>query len=123
MAQVGTTFAALADPTRRAILSSLRRGSATVSELAQPHRMSLPAVMKHLRILESAGLVRQHKLGRVRHCRLVAAPLEEADRWIAHYRSFWENQLESLDRYLSQSDSEEEMPWPKLPLPRKSRSK
>src|SRR5579883_3419915 len=100
------TFSALADPTRRAMIATLSQRSATVSELAHPHRMSLPAVMKHLRILERAGLVSQHKVGRVRHCRLTAQSMKNAADWISQYRIFWERQFDSLDRYLSQSQSE-----------------
>src|ERR1700739_3433504 len=94
-------FGALADPTRRAILASLAGGEASVSDLARPHRMSLPAVLKHLRVLERARLVAQRKTGRVRHCRLVALPLKDATDWLAQYRLFWEGQLDSLDRYLA----------------------
>jgi DNA-binding transcriptional ArsR family regulator len=97
-----TTFAALADPTRRAILAALIGGQASVSELAKPHRMSLPAVMKHLRVLQDAGLVAQEKTGRVRRCRLAGESLREASDWLARYRVFWEAQLDSLDRYLRQ---------------------
>jgi DNA-binding transcriptional ArsR family regulator len=97
------TFSALADPTRRAMLAVLMRRDATVSELAEPYSMSLPAVMKHLRVLESAGLVSQRKIGRERHCRLTAQTLQQASDWIAQYRQFWERQLDSLDRYLAES--------------------
>jgi DNA-binding transcriptional ArsR family regulator len=101
-------FGALADPTRRIILATLTSGEASVSELARPHRMSMQAILKHLHSLERAGLVEQHKRGRVRHCQLVAAPLREASDWLAGYRLFWEGQLDSLERYLSeQSDSEQ----------------
>jgi DNA-binding transcriptional ArsR family regulator len=96
-----TIFGALADPTRRAILASLAKGEASVSELARPHPMSLPAILKHLRVLEDAGLVAQRKSGRVRHCRLVAQPLKDATDWLEQYRLFWERQLDSLDRYLA----------------------
>jgi DNA-binding transcriptional ArsR family regulator len=101
-------FRALADPTRRAILSDLRRGQTSVSVLATPHGMSLPAVMKHLRVLEHAGLVKQRKLGRVRHCRLAARPLKEAEAWLSQYRLFWENQLDALDRFLMQENNLED---------------
>ena len=102
-AALDATFSALADPTRRAMLTALMRREATVSELAEPHDISLPAVMKHLRVLEKAGLVSQRKLGRERHCRLTGHALKPASDWIAQYRQFWERQLDSLDRYLSQS--------------------
>ena len=81
------TFQALADPTRRAIVAALACGQASVTELARPHRMSLPAVMKHLRVLEKAGLVTQRKFGRTRRCRLAAKPLQKAEAWISQYRS------------------------------------
>jgi DNA-binding transcriptional ArsR family regulator len=96
------TFQALADPTRRAIVSTLARGQASVTELARPHRMSLPAVMKHLRVLQRAGLVTQRKSGRTRHCRLTARPLKKAAAWISQYQRFWESQFDALDRYLAQ---------------------
>jgi len=88
------------------MLTVLMHRDATVSELATPHRMSLPAVMKHLRVLESAGLVSQRKVGRERHCRLTAHTLRQASDWISQYRQFWERQLDSLDRYLSEPQSE-----------------
>jgi DNA-binding transcriptional ArsR family regulator len=100
--RLDATFGALADPTRRAILAALRRGHRPVSALAAPHRMSLPAVMKHLQVLEQAGLVRQRKMGRVRQCHLSAKPLRQAEAWLAKYRIFWGQQLDSLDRYLRQ---------------------
>ncbi|HTF44214.1 MAG TPA: metalloregulator ArsR/SmtB family transcription factor [Terriglobales bacterium] len=99
------TFSALADPTRRAILAVLSGGQASVTELARPYRISLPAVMKHLRVLEDAGLVSQEKTGRVRRCRLAVQPLKQATEWLSHYRIFWENQLNALDRYLMQEQS------------------
>ena len=110
-----STFAALADPTRRAILAALSRGQASVTELAKPHRMSLPAVMKHLRVLEHAGLVSQEKTGRVRRCRLAAESLRPAADWLARYQVFWQNQLEALDRYLTQQPTSEETSWSKQP--------
>ena len=110
------TFQALADPTRRAILAALARGQASVSDLARPHRMTLPGVMKHLGVLERAGLVTQRKVGRSRRCRLVARPLKEAEDWISRYRKFWENQFDALERYLVQDQlreiSEEEIAKP-----------
>jgi DNA-binding transcriptional ArsR family regulator len=131
--RLDTTFSALADPTRRAILAALCGGQASVTELAQPHSMSLPAVMKHLRVLEEAGLVSQEKVGRIRHCRLAVQPLQQASEWLSHYRIFWENQLNALDRYLTQSLSPrlestqhptQEVPqWRKRSRHRKSLSK
>lgn len=107
------TFRALADPTRRGILAELSRGQASVTKLAGPYRMSLPAVMKHLRVLEKAGLVTQRKTGRVRRCRLSAQPLEGAASWLFQYRAFWGRQFDALDRYLTEEKSKEENVWPK----------
>ena len=95
-----TTFLALADPTRRAILAVLHNGDASVSDLARPHKMSMPAVMKHIGVLERAGLVSHHKTGRTRRCHLVAAPMAEAVSWLDYYRQFWENKLDSLELFL-----------------------
>lgn len=124
-----STFAALADPTRRAIISSLMLGQASISELARPHRMSLPAVMKHVHVLEHAGLVSQRKIGRTRHCQLAAKPLQDAEQWISQYRTFWEGTFDSLERYLSQSEqsdlsaSKEDHSWPRRNRSRKTRSR
>jgi DNA-binding transcriptional ArsR family regulator len=108
-----STFAALSDATRRGILARLATGEASVTELAKPYDMSLPAVSKHLRVLESAGLVARSKDGRVHRCRLEAAPMKSAADWMAHYRQFWEAQLDSLQRYLENSTEKEKQPWPK----------
>jgi DNA-binding transcriptional ArsR family regulator len=97
-----TTFAALSDPTRRAILARLAQGPATVSELAQPFAISLPAISKHLRALERAGLLIRQKKGRTQHCRLQATPLSEAATWLARYAQFWEGQFAALDDFLKQ---------------------
>lgn len=91
------TFAALADPTRRALLAQLAEGERSISELARQHPMSLPAVSKHLRVLGEAGLVVQRKEGRTRHCRLQPAPLAEAAVWLNDYRRFWAGSLDRLD--------------------------
>jgi DNA-binding transcriptional ArsR family regulator len=107
------TFRALADPTRRAILAALRRGERPVSVLAAPHRMSLPAVMKHLQVLEQAGLVMQIKKGRVRQCHLSAKPLKQAEHWLSKYRIFWGYQLDSLDQYLTKRRSTARRKGPK----------
>ena len=96
-------FAALADPTRREILARLSQGEASVKELAEPFEMTLPGVSKHLGVLEKAGLLIRTKEGRVRHCRLVSEPMGEALRWIAHYGRFWEEQFDSLERFLADS--------------------
>ncbi|MGH7546897.1 MAG: ArsR/SmtB family transcription factor [Gemmatimonadales bacterium] len=106
------TFAALADPTRRAILARLAGRDASVTELARPFRISLPAVHKHLGVLERAGLIARQKHGRVRRCRLVARPMKSAARWIERYRRFWEQQLDALAAYLAQSNNQETPPWP-----------
>lgn len=93
-------FAALADPTRRAILGRLADGEATVGELAEPFDMSRPAVSKHLDVLERAGLVHRIPDGRANWCRLDGAPLREATAWMEHYRQYWGGQLDALARYL-----------------------
>ena len=100
--RLDATFAALADPTRRAIVERLTCGEASVGELAEPFDISLPAISKHLSVLEEAGLLARTKEGRVRHCRLLEEPLRDAFGWIATYGSFWEGQLDSLGRFLAQ---------------------
>ena len=107
MSSLDTTFAALADPTRRAILERLSQQVLSVTELAQPFSVSLPAISKQLGVLEQAGLLRREKDGRVRRCRLVAAPMEGASRWIDRYRHFWDQQLDALADYLEAEKSEE----------------
>jgi DNA-binding transcriptional ArsR family regulator len=109
------TFTALADPTRRAILARLARGEATVSDLKDPFPMSLPALLKHVEVLERAGLVRSRKEGRVRRCALEAKPLEEATAWMCRYRAFWEKRFDALDRYLRDTPKEDPCPPPKAP--------
>lgn len=94
------TFAALADPTRRAILARLASGEATVQHLARPFDISLPAVSKHLKVLESAGLIARRREAQWRPCRLEAGPLKEVADWVEHYRRFWEQSFEHLDHYL-----------------------
>ncbi len=94
------TFHTLADPTRRGILAQLALGEASVGELAAPHDMSLPAISKHLKVLESAGFLIREKDGRVHRCRLESAPMREAADWIDQYRRFWEGQLDRLAEYL-----------------------
>ena len=96
------TFAALADPTRRRILEQLAVGERCVTELAKPYSMSLPAVSKHLRMLEKAGLVRRRRNGRVHRLKLEAAPMQQAQQWIEDYRRFWEDSFDRLDEYLKQ---------------------
>ncbi len=104
--QLSATFAALADPTRRAILSRLTTGEATVSDLASPFDMSLPAVSKHLKVLEHAGLIERGRNAQWRPCRLNAEPLQEVDDWLAEYRRFWEERFERLDDYLQELKEE-----------------
>lgn len=101
------TFGALADATRRGILARLARGEASVSELAAPYQMSLPAVSKHLRVLEGARLIVRHKDGRVHRCRLAAKPMKKASAWIAQYRQFWEGQFDALTQYLEKTHNQE----------------
>jgi DNA-binding transcriptional ArsR family regulator len=98
--QLSTTFAALADPTRRAILSRLTSGEASVTELAAPFEMSLPAVTKHLKVLQRAGLISQGREAQWRPCRLDAKPMREAAEWMEPYRRHWEQRLDRLDDYL-----------------------
>src|SRR2546426_709140 len=106
-----TTFAALADPTRRAILARLAGREASVSELARPFAISLPGVHKHLRVLARAGLVAHAKQGRVRRCRLVARPMREAARWIERYHRYWEAQFDALAAYLAHPENQETASW------------
>ena len=97
---LSATFAALADPTRRAILARLVAGETSVTELAEPFQMSLPAVSKHLKVLERAGLIERGREAQWRPCRLNAHPLKQVDEWTAHYRRFFEQSLDRLDEYL-----------------------
>ena len=103
-AKLDRTFAALADPTRRRILAHLARGDQRVTSLARPHAMSVPAVSKHLRVLEKAGLLRRRRYGRVHEMRLQAKPLREAAQWVEEYRKFWEGSLDRLADYLETTD-------------------
>ncbi len=98
--RLDSVFAALADPTRRAILARLARHESTVTDLAEPFPISLPAIAKHLHVLEQAGLVRSEKEGRIRYCRLEPKPLREATAWLDHYRNFWEERIEALEAHL-----------------------
>ena len=102
------TFAALADPTRRAILARLAAGEAGVMELARPFAMSQPAISKHLKVLERAGLVTRGRRGPSRPCRLQAAPLREVAQWTERYRRYWETSFRRLDRYLGQLQRQEQ---------------
>jgi DNA-binding transcriptional ArsR family regulator len=98
--RLSETFAALADPTRRAILAQLALGETSVTDLAEPFDISLPAVSKHLKVLERAGLIVRGREAQWRPCRLEPAPLKEVDDWVEHYRKFWEQSFDRLDEYL-----------------------
>jgi DNA-binding transcriptional ArsR family regulator len=105
---LSATFAALADPTRRAILARLARGEATVTELAEPFAMSLPGVSKHLKVLETAGLVSKDRDAQWRRCRLEVKPLQDVDGWMELYRRFLDERLDRLDDYLKELQEEKE---------------
>jgi DNA-binding transcriptional ArsR family regulator len=98
--RLSTTFSALADPTRRAILARLASGEASVTELAEPFDMSLPGISKHLKVLERAGLIARGRDAQWRPCRLEAGPLKDVAQWVEHYRRFWEESFDRLDQYL-----------------------
>ena len=104
---LSATFAALADPTRRAILARLALGETSVTELAKPFRMSAPAVSKHLKVLERAGLIARSREAQWRPARLEAGPLKDAAQWIEHYRRFWEESLDRLETYLKTIQTKE----------------
>ena len=104
---LSTTFAALADPTRRAILARLAAGECSVTELAEPFDMSLPAVSKHLRVLERAGLIARSRDAQWRPCRLEPKPLKEIAAWLERYRVMWEQRLDRLDTYLKELQAKE----------------
>src|SRR5574337_915136 len=117
------TFAALADSTRRAILARLSRGEPSVTELAQPFVISLPAISKHLRVLENAGLLIRLKDGRIRRCSVIPEPMSAAANWIERYRRFWEGQFDALARHLERSPKGRGKIWPAqrpAPKPRSS---
>jgi len=101
------TFAALADPTRRAILARLATGEASVTELAEPFEMSLPAVSKHLKVLERAGLIARSREAQWRPCRLSPTPLKDVADWVQNYRQFWEQSLDHLEDYLTELQAKE----------------
>jgi DNA-binding transcriptional ArsR family regulator len=103
--QIDRTFAALADPTRLEIVQRLSRGTASVSELGEPFAMSLRAVLKHVQILEGAGLVRTHKTGRVRRCELERAEIDAAAQWIEQLRRRWERRLDRLENYVREGEN------------------
>lgn len=112
---LSTTFAALADPTRRAILARLSRGESSVSDLAKPFAMSAPAVTKHLKVLQRAGLISQGRQAQWRPCKLEAQPLREAADWVAQYRQHWEERLDRLDDYLQILQAQADTAAPALP--------
>jgi len=105
--QLSSTFAALADPTRRAILARLALGETSVTELAEPFQMSMPAVSKHLKVLERAGLIARGREAQWRPCRLSAGPLKDAADWLEHYRRFWEESFDRLEEYLRELQKKE----------------
>lgn len=105
---LSATFAALADPTRRAILARLVQGETSVKELAEPFPISAPSITKHLKVLERAGLIRRSREANWRPCRLEAAPLKDVSEWVERYRRFWEQNFNRLDAYVSQLQAQEE---------------
>ena len=105
--ELSSTFAALADPTRRAILARLANGEATVNELAEPFRLKLPTVSKHLKVLQRAGLVTQSRKAQWRPCRLDPAPLKDVADWVERYRRIWDERLSQLDAYLTELQEKE----------------
>jgi DNA-binding transcriptional ArsR family regulator len=114
--RLDATFAALADPTRRAILARLAKGQASVTELAAPFDMSQPAISKHLKVLETAGLISRSRDAQWRPCRLEAAPMKDAVAWLERYRLFWEQSFDRLDHYLHQLQT------PNAKAPKKGKS-
>jgi len=123
--KLSATFSALADPTRRAILARLSTGEASVQDLAKPFKMSLPAVSKHLKVLERASLIRRGRAAQWRPCYLDAAPLKEAADWVDKYRKFWEESYDRLDAYLQAMQAEAAKPkkdkGPKKPKKKEKR--
>ena len=105
--RLSSTFAALADPTRRAILARLASGEKSVNELAEPFEMSLPAVSKHLKVLETAGLISRGREAQWRPCKLEAGPLKDISNWVERYRKFWEESFDRLDVYLRELQAKE----------------
>ncbi|PZR34225.1 helix-turn-helix transcriptional regulator [Caulobacter segnis] len=116
--QLSATFAALADPTRRAILARLTQGEASVNELAAPFDISLPAVSRHLKVLESAGLISRSREAQVRPCKLEADALQRAHAWIEPYRRFWDASFERLDEYLAELQAQGPKPSSPASKPR-----
>lgn len=120
---LSTTFAALADPTRRAILARLALGETTVSELAAPFAMSMPAVSKHLKVLEHAGLISRGRDAQWRPCRIEIDALKEVDHWLDRYRGFWEERFDRLDDYLRELQATEKTATPRKTAKEKKRSR
>ena len=118
MDPLSATFSALADPTRRAILSRLAKGEATVTQLAEPFRMSLPAVSKHLKVLERAGLITRGREAQWRPRRIEPAPLKDVSDWVERYRRLWEERLNRLDSYLQTLQAAEKAEKPAIPKKR-----
>jgi DNA-binding transcriptional ArsR family regulator len=116
---LSATFAALADPTRRAILARLTSGEASVTDLAQPFEMSMPAISKHLKVLERAGLIARGREAQWRPCRIEAGRLKEVAEWVEHYRRFWEQSFDRLDEYLHELKGQE-LKQPELKIKEKN---
>ena len=121
--RLSLTFAALADPTRRKILSRLMSGARSVNDLAAPHDMSLPAISKHLKVLERSGLITRSREAQTRPCRLKAAPLKEAVDWMEQYRRHWEESLDRLEVYLKALQTNTPLTHEKANVPAKKRSR
>lgn len=119
--RLSRTFAALADPTRRAILARLSEGARSVTELAAPHDMSLPAISKHLRVLEQSGLIARSRNAQWRPCQLQASPLKDAVDWLEQYRRFWEESLDRLGVYLEELQAKQAATKPAKPKGRRER--
>jgi DNA-binding transcriptional ArsR family regulator len=117
--RLSATFSALADPTRRAILARLALGETSVTEIAEPFRMSLPAVSKHLKVLERAGLIERGREAQWRPCRLQAGPLQDASGWLDDYRRFWEESFDRLDDFLKKLQAKEKRDGRKSKRPRR----
>jgi DNA-binding transcriptional ArsR family regulator len=117
------TLSALADPTRRAILARLSRGAATVNELAEPFDISLPAISRHLKVLEGAGLISRGREAQWRPCRLEAEPLKQLDGWLGRYRRFWEGSFDRMDAYLAQITQTQSKPDQNKPIQNKQSEK
>lgn len=115
--RLSVIFSALADPTRRAILARLSEGDATVSELAEPFDISLPAISRHLKVLEAAGLISRSRTAQWRSSSLQAAPLRDATEWMERYRKFWDESLDRLDAHLKRMQVQQDEPAPDRPTP------